>query len=151
MFAFLGGGAIVGALIAPRVQRAVAARLVLVGVLWLDGVGFAVLVLLPNAVALGLVLGVLAVASPPFNVVLNSYRYALVPDRLLGRTGSVGRLFTWGSIPLGPLIGGSLAEAIGARATLGALAGAMLAVALTASLVPSVRNAPNLSELTVEP
>jgi predicted MFS family arabinose efflux permease len=147
MFAFSGGGAVVGALIAPRIQRTVAAKLVLVGVLWLDAVGFSALVLLPSAVTLGLALGVLAAASPPFNVVLNSYRYALVPDRLLGRTGSVARLVTWGSIPLGPLLGGWLAEAIGARSTLAALGGVMLGVAIGATLIPSVRRAPDLSEL----
>lgn len=147
MFAFAGGGAILGALLAPGVQRHVSAKLVLLGSLWLWGTGMAVLVPLPNAVALGVVIGLLAVAGPIFNVVLGSYRYALAPDRLLGRTASVARLVAWGTIPLGPLVAGFLVEAIGAAATLVVLATGMLLVAAAATVSPSVRSAPDLSEL----
>ena len=144
MFSCAGAGAIVGALVAPYVQRTFSARIVLIGVLWLDAVGFAFFVVLPSAVAFGIDLALLALLSPPFNVVLTSYRYALVPDRLLGRTGSVARLVTWGSIPLGPLLGGFLVDAVDTRATLGILAGGMLVVAATAAALPSIRSAPDL-------
>jgi predicted MFS family arabinose efflux permease len=147
MFSCAGGGAIVGALVAPYVQRNVAAKLIFIGVLWLDAVGFALFVVLPNAIAFGIDLGLLALLSPPFNVVVTSYRYAVVPDRLLGRTASVARLITWGSIPLGPLLGGFLVEAVATRPTLGILAGGMLVVAAAAAALPSIRSAPDLRRL----
>ena len=147
MFSCAGAGAIAGALIAPYVQRNVAAKLVLVGVLWFDAVGFAVFVVLPNAIAFGVDLGLLALLSSPFNVVLTSYRYALVPDRLLGRTASVARLVTWGSIPLGPLLGGFLVDVVETGWTLAILAGGMLLAAATATVIPTIRNAPDLRRL----
>ena len=103
MFAFLGAGAILGALAAPTVARRVPAKFVIVGSLWLWAVYPLVLVVLPNALAIGLVAGVVNITGPIFNVVLSAYRYALVPDRLLGRVGSVILLVAWGTIPLGAI------------------------------------------------
>ena len=36
-------------------------------------------------------------------MIVGSYRYALVPDRLLGRVQSAGALVSWGALPLGVL------------------------------------------------
>ncbi|HYN16749.1 MAG TPA: MFS transporter, partial [Actinomycetes bacterium] len=38
------------------------------------------------------------------------------PDRLLGRMNASYRLVGWGTMPLGALLGGVLAEALGLRA-----------------------------------
>ena len=59
----------------------------------------------------------------------------MTPDRLLGRVRSAARLVTWGSIPLGTLAGGFLAEAFGAQPTLLILTGIMSGVAAAATLV----------------
>jgi hypothetical protein len=48
-----------------------------------------------------------------FNVVLGSLRQALTPDRLLGRVISAFRLFSYGAVPLGSLLGGLLARTFG--------------------------------------
>jgi MFS family permease len=53
-----------------------------------------------------------------FNIPGISLYQALVPDRLLGRMNASRRWIVWGVIPLGSLIGGILASAIGVRATL---------------------------------
>jgi predicted MFS family arabinose efflux permease len=151
MFAFLGIGAILGALVAPLVARRVPARFVIVGVLWLWTVYALVLVVLPNAVAIGIVAGVANIFGPIFNVVLSAYRYALVPDRLLGRVGSVILLVAWGTIPLGSISAGFLLEAFGAVTSILVLAGVCLAVALGATLASTVRNVPPAAELTVRP
>jgi predicted MFS family arabinose efflux permease len=47
-----------------------------------------------------------------------SVRQGLTPDRLLGRVSTSTQLLVMGVAPLGALIGGGLAEVIGARATL---------------------------------
>ena len=80
-----------------------------------------------------------------------SYRYALVPDRLLARVGSASLVVAWGAIPLGQLTAGFLLQSIGARDTILALASAMVAVGLAATGSPSVRKAPRLSELQAMP
>ncbi len=41
-----------------------------------------------------------------WNVITVSFRQTVIPDELLGRVNSVYRLFGWGMIPIGALIGG---------------------------------------------
>jgi MFS family permease len=147
MFAFLGAGAIVGAAIAPWVQRRVPTRVVVIGSLWLWAAGMAVLALAPNALALGALAAVMWIGGPPFNVVVGAYRYALVPDRLQARTSSAARLVAWGTIPLGSLAAGFLVEAVGAITSFLVLAGISLAVALAATATRAVRNAPQVEAL----
>jgi MFS family permease len=150
MFAFLGAGAILGALVAPAVARRVPARLVIIGALWLWAVYPLVLITLPNAVALGLVAGLVSITGPIVNVVLSAYRYALVPDRLLGRVGSVILLVAWGTIPLGAITAGLLLQEFGAVTSMVVLAGLSFIVALGATLTPTVRKVPPVDELRAQ-
>jgi predicted MFS family arabinose efflux permease len=48
-----------------------------------------------------------------FNVIVESLRQQLVPDRLLGRVISAFRLLCYGAVPLGALVGGVLARNFG--------------------------------------
>jgi MFS family permease len=57
-----------------------------------------------------LALGGLCVVT--FNVIFESLRQQLIPDRLLGRVISV-RLLSYGAVALGALIGGLLARSFG--------------------------------------
>jgi len=150
MFAFLGAGAIVGAAIAPWVQRRVPARVVVIGSLWLWAAGMAVLVLPSNAAALGALAAVMWITAPPFNVVVSAYRYALVPDRLQARTQSAARLVAWGTIPLGSLAAGFLLQALGAIASFLVLAGVSLGVAVAATATRVVRHAPQVEALLAD-
>lgn len=150
MFAFLGGGALVGSAIAPWVQRRIPARIVVLGALWLWAATTASLVLMPNAIALGAVSGVAAVLGPVFNVVLASYRYALVPDRLLARVQSAALVVAWGMTPLGSLAAGFLLQAVGAVDSLLVFAGINIAIAACATAVRAVRAAPQIDELLAE-
>jgi hypothetical protein len=136
--------------VAPAVARRVPANVVIVGSLWLWTVYPLVLVALPNAVAIGVVAGVVNVTGPIFNVVLSAYRYALVPDRLLGRVGSVILLVAWGTIPLGSISAGFLLEGFGAVTSMLVLAGVSFAVAVGATLTRTVRNVPPVSELSAQ-
>ena len=53
-----------------------------------------------------------------YNIVQVSYRQAICPPRLQGRMNSVMRFIVWGTIPLGALTGGALANSIGLRQTM---------------------------------
>jgi len=53
-------------------------------------------------------------------------------------------LVAWGPIPLGSLAAGVLLQWVGGVATTLMLGGAMLAIAVAASLSPAVRHAPKL-------
>jgi hypothetical protein len=80
-------------------------------------------------------------------VLAGSYRYALTPDRLQGRTQSAARLVTWGTIPLGNLAGGLLLEAVGPVVSFGVLVAAMTVIAVVSTLLPVVRRAPEVASL----
>ncbi|MEY9929084.1 MFS family permease [Catenulispora sp. GP43] len=53
-----------------------------------------------------------------FNVSSVSYRQAVCPPELLGRMNASIRWIIWGTMPLGAVLGGTLATAFGIRATL---------------------------------
>jgi MFS family permease len=61
-----------------------------------------------------------------WNVITVSLRQRITPDRLLGRMNASYRLVGWGTMPLGALLGGVLAEALGLRATFLVAAGIVL-------------------------
>jgi predicted MFS family arabinose efflux permease len=151
MLAFSGAGALLGSTVAPWTQRHVHAKFVVIGSFWLWAAAALVLPLLHSAVALGIVWGLAGVFGPVFNVTLASYRYALVPDRLLARVGSAALVVAWGAVPLGALTAGFLLERLGAVDTILVLAGIMVAVGIAAALSQSVRNAPHISELQPMP
>jgi predicted MFS family arabinose efflux permease len=73
-----------------------------------------------------------------------SLRQTVTPGRLQGRVNATNRFVTWATLPLGSLLGGILADAIGLRPTLlVAAAGMTIAVLwLFLSPLPSVREAP---------
>lgn len=50
-----------------------------------------------------------------WNVVGVSMRQRIIPEDLMGRVSASARIVSWGSMPLGALLGGALAEVIGLR------------------------------------
>jgi len=147
LLASFGAGAIAGAICAPWVQRHVHAKVVMISSFWIWAAGAFATAFISSPYGLGAVWVFGALFSPMFNVSFSAYRYALVPDRLLARVGSVALVVAWGAIPLGQLTAGILLSRIGAKETILALAAAMLAVGLGATISPSIRNAPRVEEL----
>src|SRR5262249_40048307 len=146
MLALLGGGAIVGSMVAPWVQRRVHARVIMIGSFWVWALGAFFSAFLKNPYALGAVWAVGGIFGPIFNVAFSTYRYALVPDRLLARVGSAALVVAWGAIPLGQLTAGLVLERIGAVDTILLVAAASAAVGLAASLSRAIRSAPRARE-----
>jgi MFS family permease len=56
------------------------------------------------------------------NVIGGSARQALCPPALMGRMSATSRVITWGAIPLGALVCGAIASAVGTRAALWVIA-----------------------------
>ena len=48
-----------------------------------------------------------------WNIITVSLRQRITPDHLLGRVNASYRLFAWGIMPVGALLGGLLAEVLG--------------------------------------
>ena len=147
MLAFFGAGAIMGSILAPWVQRHVHAKVVIIASFWIWAAGTFASAFIGSPYGLGGVWVFGSLFGPMFNVSFAAYRYALVPDRLLARVGSVALVVAWGAIPLGQLTAGLLLDRLGAKETILWLALAMAAVSAAATASPSIRHARRAEEL----
>ena len=109
-------GGVIGSLIEERVE----ARFGRSNVLFLTVVvtGLAMLVPVLSAYPLPVALGMAAMGATNmmWNIVTVSLRQRITPDHLLGRMNATYRLFAWGVMPIGALLGGLIAELVGLRA-----------------------------------
>ena len=130
------GGALLGSLVASRLSTALGAGRALGLAVFLAGVSFLIpaVWVQPAAVAASLALG--GCAGLVWNVITVSLRQTLVPDELLGRVNSAYRMIGWGTMPLGAIAGGLLADAFGLRAPFAVAAAAcgLLTLWLTTSV-----------------
>jgi predicted MFS family arabinose efflux permease len=99
--------------------------------------------LAPAGMGLGLVLAgsgyfLFVCGIPIFNVAAVTIRQAVTPAPLLGRTNATMRFLIWGSIPLGSLIGGVVAEATSSRAVV-LLTGAALLIPTVLLVLSPIR------------
>jgi MFS family permease len=147
LIAAFGGCMLLGSLIAPRFQKLLSMRAIVVLSLWLQAgiVGFvarpSIFVLLACAVPM-------AIFFPTVNAVVIGYRMAVTPDRLTGRVNSVARTIALCGAPLGPLAAGVMLGAFSARATVAVFGALLIVLASLASLLPSIKDAPSLAELS---
>jgi MFS family permease len=140
-----GLGGVLGSIAAPWLHRRLPGRLILVGTAWAWAGLLALQPLAPTPLVLGVIAGVGALFGPPFNVVIGAYVYRVTPDELMGRVRSTIRLVAWGTIPVGSLLGGVLAETLGAGPALLVFGLAMLPVAIATTLSRGMR------EISAEP
>jgi MFS family permease len=151
VFALSNVGSVVAALSAGRIARriGVGRTLILAGIL--SGMPLLLLPLATPEHPLPLLLGPLAVeafAIVLFNVTGISYIQSVVPDRILGRMTASRRFVVWGTIPIGTVLGGVLASAIGLRETIlvGALGATFCFLWLVFSPFRSIHAAPALED-----
>ena len=90
--------------------------------------------------ALGLAMLVFDFGAVLYGINYLALRQAITPDRLLGRMTATMRFCTVAGAPIGSLIGGALATAIGLRATLLVVGGLGLALAIGAMMVSPFRS-----------
>ena len=129
----VAAGSLVGALVADRIERrlgrARSSILTMIGGTLV--IGTPALTADPYLLGAAFFVGGASVAV--WNVITVSLRQRITPDRLLGRVNSAYRLLAWGTIPLGSVAGGLLAQVFGLRAVFAAMA------LLTLLLVPGLR------------
>jgi MFS family permease len=131
-------GGVLGSLVAARVSRRLGIGTVMAGSLLLIGLAQFGFGLTSDRWAAASLFGVSGLAIVLFNVVGGSLRQALAPDRLLGRVIGSFRLFSYGAVPLGALLGGVLARAFGLRAPF--LVAGIVIPAVTLLSLPLVNN-----------
>jgi MFS family permease len=125
-------GAVVGAVSADRIRRRFGLGPAIIGSAALSAPGVLLIALAPREfphpflVVAGLLLGLSAVI---YNINQVSFRQAITPMSMQGRMNASMRFMVWGPIPVGQLVGGTIATVVSIPAALwvGGL-GALLAV-----------------------
>lgn len=134
LFAVFALGAVTASLLAERLERrAGGAALLVSGVIGQSLVlTMPLLTRQPALIATAFFTG--GMTSILWNIVAVSLRQRISPPELLGRINATYRLLAWGTLPLGAMAGGALAELVGVRGVCwlgGAVLLALLPVALT--------------------
>jgi MFS family permease len=150
LIAAFGACILVGSFLSPLVRRRLPVRGVLLLELW-TWTGCGLFVIWPNVYVLTASILPTALAIPSTDSVVHSYRFAMTPDRLIGRVASVWTTIGLAIAPLGPLVAGLLLDATSARATIAVFAAVGLVLALWGTLSGSIRAAPSLRELAELP
>ena len=146
LIAALGAAMLVGSLASPIVRRRLAPRRILLLELW-TWVLSAAFVLRPDVYVLAAAILPSGFAIPNTDAAIIGYRLAITPDRLVGRVDSVQTTIAIAAAPVGTLGAGVLLGAAGARATIAALAGLALLLAIAGTFSPAIRTAPRLDDL----
>jgi MFS family permease len=114
--AAIGLGGIAGTLVAGRLVRAFGrSRLIGAGAV-VGGFGAVAAGLMSSAVAFAALMFFLIASAAVVSIVVAALRQSIVPNELLGRVHATFRVFSYGAIPIGALVGGWLAGAFGLRA-----------------------------------
>ncbi|MBF6590228.1 MAG: MFS transporter [Ktedonobacterales bacterium] len=142
MFASGGVGGLVGAFWAPRLRRRYRFGPLIVSSCWLYALGWPLFALAPNPLAIGMVLAAFTSVDVVYNLTQYTYRLSLIPDALQGRVNSVIRLFFFSLMTAGLALTGVLLERIGPMGTILLFTFGLVALAVVATLNPSIRQVP---------
>ncbi|MDQ4124258.1 MAG: MFS transporter [Actinomycetota bacterium] len=127
-------GALAGSLLASRVRKRVGIPVALAAALGVAGLANLAIASTGIVPIVSVMMVAVAFAGGVWNVLTNSLRQAVTPDRLLGRVQSAHRLLAWGAIPFGTLLGGVAAATFGLRAPFLVAAVMLCALAIAAFL-----------------
>jgi MFS family permease len=153
VFAVGSVGSIAGALVANRVQKRIGVGPAIVWYAVLFSVAGIAFPLAPRSHPLPLLMAgslVFGFGGVAYNITQVSLRQAITPERLQGRMNAAMRWIVWGTIPLGTILGGVLAQTLGLRTAMWVGAIGSIPVFLTVLLSP-VRSIREMPEPVPEP
>jgi predicted MFS family arabinose efflux permease len=150
MFALVGAGGLLGALLASPVRRRVSARAALVWEAWWVCSLMPLLLVAHAAALIGLIVAAAEFPTPLTNSFVSGYRVAATPDHLQGRVQAAGTLTTMSLAWCGPVVVGFVFQNGGVTATVLIVTAwaALLAVATTG--VSALRAGPPVSVASAE-
>jgi MFS family permease len=108
-----GVGAVIGAMLSPRVTRLVGRTNAMGATQTLSAIALLLMAFWQHPLGGPLLYAVSAGAISMFNVQIMSLRQALVPEHLFGRVQGAYRTVIWGGIPVGMFAGGVLGGWLG--------------------------------------
>ena len=155
VFMFGGIGCVIAAALAERLSARLGIGPVIVHGLILTALAWQAFGLIGGPAWVAMILLGGAMLLFDFGAVLYGINYlalrqAITPDRMLGRMTATMRFLTVAMAPLGSLVGGALASAIGTRGTLLTVGGLGLVLAVCAVLWSPVRRHQTLPAAVVE-
>ena len=109
-------GAVLGSTMASRLARRFGTGTTLILAIAISGGSMLIPALWAQPVAVAASLAVGGFGGLVWNVLTVSLRQTLVPDELLGRVNSAYRMLGWGTMPVGAITGGLIADGYGLRA-----------------------------------
>lgn len=110
-----GVGGLIGGLGTPILARHVRRGPLLTAGAVLSGAAIAAMAFTRNGFLGAILFALVAAGVMVWNVITMSLRQALIPEHLFGRVQGAYRTVVWGAIPVGSILGGLLADAIGLR------------------------------------
>ena len=131
-------GGVLGSLAVPKLSAAVGGRATIIASIVATGVAFAGIGLVTQPLFTGALFMVVSASAAANMVVIASLRMRLVPNHLLGRVTSASRMVSLGGLPIGAVVGGVLASAVGVDGVFLCSGFAMVVVAVFAAI--SLRN-----------
>lgn len=146
LIAVFGLSTLAGSLVSPLFRRWFSMRTILLMELW-TWLGTAAFLVWPNVYVLTATILPFGIAAPVTDSVVDGYRVAVTPDRLIGRVESVRSSIALLIAPLGPLLAGFLLSSVSLRSTGAVFTACGIVLAVWGTLSPSIRNAPSLAEL----
>jgi len=144
LFAIGGVSSILGASLAPLIQKRLRYGQAIIGLWWLYVLVWLLVALVHTPFALGAIVACFFLVDSIYNIVQFSYRLALIPDELQGRVNSAFRLISYSLRPVGIALTGVLMQSIGIMQTAIIFALVLLILAIIASLNVNIRKAPPL-------
>jgi MFS family permease len=143
MFAIVGAGGVIGAVLAGPLGRHLTPRLALVCQEWFITALLPLLLVAHSALAIGVVVAAAEVLTPVTNSKVSGLRIALTPSELQGRVQAASTFLAMSLGWLGPLAAGFLFQGAGNTAAILAFTAVIAVLALIATLSPSLRGDPD--------
>jgi MFS family permease len=142
MFAIIGAGGLLGAMLAAPLGSRLTPRLALIADHWFIAAVLPLLLVTHSAPAIGLVAAAAEFPTPITNSKVAGLRMHLAPGRLQGRVQAASTFIAMSLGWLGPLAVGFLFQRAGATATVLTLTCVAVALATIATLSPAIRAGP---------
>ncbi|SNX63426.1 predicted MFS family arabinose efflux permease [Streptomyces sp. TLI_55] len=138
LLAAMAIGGVIGGLVSNRVVDRFGARQVAIGVQVVCPLAWLAIGLVGrDPVTVVALFTLFSIALSMWNVVSWSVRQRLIPNELMGRVSGAGRMFAFGAMPLGALVGGFVADWLGLVAPW--IIGGVLSLLVAAFALPALR------------
>ena len=110
LIAGTGSGAIIGALLTPRISKKFGRGKVLAVAIFISSISVFFQGISPNVWVFGVIGFISSFAITNWNILLMSCYQVLIPSELYGRMHGARRTFVWGVMPIGAFCGGVIAR-----------------------------------------